>query len=80
VPSEDLCALSYADASFDLVVTSDTLEHVPDVDAALREIPRVLHEFGADFPERCRATGFDLALHRDARNPALVTFVARRPA
>jgi SAM-dependent methyltransferase len=131
VSSEDLCALSYADASFDLVVTSDTLEHVPDVDAALREILRVLkpgaahvfttpvvwdrpsrqrarlehgrivhllppshhgdphrpsddfivfHEFGADFPERCRAAGFELALHRDARNPALVTFVARRPA
>lgn len=127
VPSEDLTGLSYADATFDLVVTSDTLEHVPDADAALREILRVLrpggahvfsapvvwdrpsrrraelrdgrlvhllppshhgdgasdmlvfHEFGADFPERCRAAGFEVELRRDAENEALVTFTARRP-
>ena len=42
VPSEDLSALSYADESLDLVITSDTLEHVPDVDRALGEIHRVL--------------------------------------
>ncbi len=47
VPSQDLMALSYADASFDLVVTSDTLEHVPDIDRALREIRRVLRPGGA---------------------------------
>jgi Methyltransferase domain len=47
VPSEDLTRLSYADASLDLVVTSDTLEHVPDVDTALREIYRVLAPGGA---------------------------------
>lgn len=131
VPSEDLSRLSYADASFDLVVTSDTLEHVPDIDAALRETRRVLvpgachvftvpvvwgrptrqraevvdgavrhllppsyhgtadlaasdflvfNEFGDDFVDRCRAAGFDLQLRRDAHNPALVTFIARRPA
>ena len=39
---EDLMALSYADASFDLVVTSETLEHVPDLSTALAEIRRVL--------------------------------------
>ena len=44
---QDLMALSYADASFDLVVTSDTLEHVPDVDRALAEIRRVLRPGGA---------------------------------
>lgn len=64
VPSEDLTRLSYADASFDLVVTSDTLEHVPDIDAALREIWRVLkpgaaHVFTVpvlwDRPTRIRA-------------------------
>ena len=27
---EDIQALSYADRSFDLVLTSETLEHVPD--------------------------------------------------
>lgn len=47
VPAEDLTKLSYADASLDLVITSDTLEHVPDVDLALREILRVLVPGGA---------------------------------
>ncbi len=42
VRSEDLTRLTYSDASFDLVLTSETLEHVPDLDAALREIRRVL--------------------------------------
>jgi len=42
VRSENLTRLSYADASFDLVTTSDVLEHVPDVGVALREIYRVL--------------------------------------
>ena len=39
---EDLSRLTYADESFDLVLTSETLEHVPDLDAALAEIRRVL--------------------------------------
>ena len=34
--------LTYPDASFDLVLTSETLEHVPDLDAALAETRRVL--------------------------------------
>jgi ubiquinone/menaquinone biosynthesis C-methylase UbiE len=34
--------LSYVDASFDLVITSETLEHVPDLATALGEIRRVL--------------------------------------
>ena len=42
VRCEDLTRLSYPDASFDLVLTSETLEHVPDLDAALREVRRVL--------------------------------------
>jgi SAM-dependent methyltransferase len=42
VPHEDICRLSYADASFDLVLTSDVLEHVPDYRLALRESRRVL--------------------------------------
>lgn len=131
VPSEDLMALSYADATFDLVITSDVLEHVPDIDRALRETHRVLrpggahvfsvpvvwdrptrqratlaagvlthllpashhgepgagkadflvfYEFGADFVERCAAAGFVLELLRDAHNPAVVTFIARKPS
>lgn len=46
VPSEDLMCLSYPDATFDLVITSDTLEHVPDIDVALGEISRVLKPSG----------------------------------
>jgi SAM-dependent methyltransferase len=44
--SEDLMALSYADASFAYVLTSDTLEHVPDFDVGLAEIRRVLKPAG----------------------------------
>jgi SAM-dependent methyltransferase len=40
--SEDLTRLTYADSTFDLVLTSETLEHVPDLNAALRELRRVL--------------------------------------
>jgi len=42
VRSEDLAQLTYADDSFDLVLTSETLEHVPSLDGALREIRRIL--------------------------------------
>jgi SAM-dependent methyltransferase len=42
VRSEDLTRLTYPDAGFDLVLTSETLEHVPDLGAALGEIRRVL--------------------------------------
>lgn len=46
VRSEDLSCLSYPDASFDLVLTSETLEHVPDLAAALAEVRRVLRPGG----------------------------------
>ncbi len=42
VRSEDLTRLTYPDESFDVVLTSETLEHVPDLAAALHEIRRVL--------------------------------------
>ena len=45
-PEEDVMALSYADASFDLVLTSDTLEHVEDPMRGMREIRRVLRPGG----------------------------------
>ncbi len=39
---EDLTRLSFDEQSFDLVVTNEVLEHVPDIDTALSEIRRVL--------------------------------------
>ncbi len=45
-PEQDLQALTWPDRSFDLLLTSDTLEHVPDLDAALGEIRRVLRPGG----------------------------------
>jgi SAM-dependent methyltransferase len=46
VAIEDLTKLSYDDASFDVVLTSETLEHVPDLNSALAEIRRVLKPGG----------------------------------
>lgn len=42
VRCEDLTALTHADATFDLVITEDVLEHIPAARAALGEIHRVL--------------------------------------
>lgn len=46
VRSENLESLSYSDSFFDLVITSETLEHVPDFEKALSEILRVLKPGG----------------------------------
>ena len=46
IPSEDLARLSYRDREFDLVVTSDTLEHLPDLSRSLAEIERILKPGG----------------------------------
>ncbi|MGI9027258.1 MAG: class I SAM-dependent methyltransferase [Candidatus Saccharimonadales bacterium] len=45
-PHQDLTALTYKDNTFDIVLTSDTLEHVPDPVKALSEIYRVLKTDG----------------------------------
>ena len=44
--SEDLRALTFADATFDVFVTSDVFEHVFEPDKAVREIARVLKPGG----------------------------------
>jgi SAM-dependent methyltransferase len=39
---EDILDLTYRDCTFELCLTSDTLEHVPDIRRALTEIRRIL--------------------------------------
>ncbi|MEW5789224.1 MAG: methyltransferase domain-containing protein [Pseudomonadota bacterium] len=46
-PDLDMMAMTYPDAHFDLVVHSDTLEHVPDPEKALSEVLRILKPGGA---------------------------------
>lgn len=46
IRSEDLHNLSYSDSTFDLVFSSDTLEHVPNLARALSEIYRILKPGG----------------------------------
>ena len=46
VRDEDLMALTYEDNSMDLVLTSETLEHIPDPARSLSEIYRVLKPGG----------------------------------
>lgn len=44
---QNLEALTFADHSFDVVITEDVLEHVQDWEQAVREIARVLKPAGA---------------------------------
>jgi Methyltransferase domain len=44
--NEDICRLTYPDAAFDLLLSSDTLEHVHNFQTALAETRRVLRPGG----------------------------------
>lgn len=46
IQHEDVCRLSFADQSFDLIGSFDVLEHVPDYPLALSEFRRVLRDGG----------------------------------
>ncbi len=57
---EDLESLTFPDASFDLFVTQDVLEHIVHPDRALREVCRVLKPGGAHI--------FTMPYHPNMRN------------
>jgi SAM-dependent methyltransferase len=46
IPHQDLCALSFGDARFDLILCHELFEHVRDLELAFREIARVLRPGG----------------------------------
>lgn len=46
IRNEDMCRFTYPDGAFDIVLSSDTLEHVPDFRTALAETRRVLRPGG----------------------------------
>ena len=46
IPHQDLCALTFPDGTFDLVLCNELFEHVQDLDQAFQEIARVLKEGG----------------------------------
>lgn len=46
IPHQDLCALTFSDATFDLVICNELFEHLQDLDLAFREIARVLRPGG----------------------------------
>jgi SAM-dependent methyltransferase len=46
VPSIDITASGLPDASFDIILSGDVLEHVPDLQAALRDSARILKPGG----------------------------------
>lgn len=49
VRHEDAQRLTFADATFDIAISSETLEHIPDLNKALNEIHRVLRPGGKHF-------------------------------
>jgi len=56
---EDILSLTYSSESFDIVLHSDTLEHVSDIDRALVEIWRILKPGGVSI--------FSIPIVRDGR-------------
>jgi len=75
-PDVDMMSLPFDDASFDLVIHSDTLEHVPDPIQGLRECRRVLKRTG----RLCYTVPLvveRLTERRDGRPPSYHTEVGR---
>lgn len=72
---QDITQLSLPDRSLDLIVSSDVLEHVPDIGAAFRETARVLRDGGMHIftvPPRAKTRsreGLPAEFHSDPLDP-----------
>ena len=70
IPHQDLCALSFSDASFDLVLCNELFEHVQDLELAFREIARVLRPGGRLVATCPLAFGQRESIVKAVHNPA----------
>jgi len=70
IPHQDLCALTFSDASFDLVICNELFEHVQDLDLAFREIARVLRPGGRLLSTFPLAFGQQESIVKALHNPA----------
>ena len=70
IPHQDLCALTFADASFDLVLCNELFEHVRDLDQAFREIARVLRPGGRLVATCPMAFGQEESILKARHNPS----------
>lgn len=70
----DLTALPFADAAFDLVLSSHVLEHIPDDRAAIAELARILRPGG----EALIAVPFDPHAPRSPEAPIAATPAERQ--
>ena len=70
IPHQDLCALTFASDSFDLVLCNELFEHVPHLDQAFAEIARVLRAGGRLVATCPLAFGQRDAIVKAVHNPA----------
>jgi SAM-dependent methyltransferase len=70
IPHQDLCALTFPDASFDLVLCNELFEHVQDLELCFREIARVLRPGGRLVGTCPMAFGQMEAIVKAIHNPA----------
>lgn len=69
IANEDLCNLSFEDASFDLVVCNELFEHIADLQQAFREIARVLRPGGRLVATCPMAFGQEATIVKVKQNP-----------
>lgn len=70
IPHQDLCALTFADVSFDLVLCNELFEHVRHLELAFREIARVLRPGGRLVATCPLAFGQQQAIEKVRLNPS----------